>query len=88
MNTLISRIKGFVASYKLYLIASVLVVVSLIGTYHAGKAVGAAEESGKRAAAQVVADKKGVSEGEEIQQDVIRLPDPDLDSRLDKWMRD
>lgn len=88
MTKIISYIKGFLASYKLYLIASVLVVVSLIGTYRAGKAVGAAEESGKYSAAQVVADKKGVNEGEKIQQDVIRLPDPDLDRRLNKWMRD
>ena len=88
MTKLISYITGFYESYKLYLIASALVVVSLIGTYHAGKAVGAAEAVGATAVAQVAADKKGVTEHEQIKQDVIRLPATDLDKRLDKWMRD
>lgn len=88
MTKLIAYLKGFYASYKLYLIASVLVVVSLIGTYHAGKAVGAAEERGATATAQVAATTKGVQDGASIDQSVITLPDADLDRRYDKWLRD
>lgn len=88
MTKIITYIKGFYTSYKLYLIASVLVVVSLIGTYHAGKAVGAAEERGSNAVAQAAADKKGVTDHEKIKQDVLHLRADDLDKRIDKWMRD
>lgn len=88
MTKLITYIKGFYASYKLYLIASVLIAVSLVGTYHAGKAVGAAEERGELATAQLAATTKGVTDGAKIDQSVIALPDLDLDRRYDKWLRD
>lgn len=88
MTKIITYIKDFYASYRLYLIASVLTSLSLIGSYHAGKAVGAAEEKGSTAVAQAAADKKGVTDHEKIKQDVLHLRADDLDKRLDKWMRD
>jgi Flp pilus assembly protein TadG len=88
MTKLITYITDFYASYKLRLIAAVLVTISLIGAYHAGKAVGAAEEQGSLATAQVAATKKGVQDGANIDQGVIALPDADLDRRYNKWLRD
>lgn len=88
MTQIYTYIKEFLASYKLYLIAFVILIAAITGAYHAGKAVGAAEERGSTAVAQVAADKKGVTDHENIRQDVMRLPPTELDKRLAKFMRD
>lgn len=88
MTKLITYIKDFYASYKLRLTVSVLAVVALIGAYHTGKSVGAAEERGRIATAEVAATKKGVQDGANIDQSVITLPDADLNRRYNKWLRD
>ena len=88
MTRFLNSLKEFHISYKLRLLAALVAVLSLIGAYHAGKAVGAAEERGTVATEQVAATTKGVHDGGVIEQDVISLPDTDLDRRYAKWLRD
>jgi hypothetical protein len=88
MTQIISYLRNFYLSYKTYIISSTLVIFLLIGSYHAGKAVGAAEERGKIATNQVAATKKGVQDGANIDQSVLTLPNDDLDRRYSKWLRD
>lgn len=88
MTKIITYLTDLYASYRLRIIVSALVAISFIGVYHAGKAIGAAEERSSSATSQVAATTKGVRDGETIEQGVITLSDDDLDRRYAKWLRD
>ena len=79
-----SRIISLIGSHKvtlLYALAFVLVFVI-------GYVKGDADRSVKEARKQTQAIERGVQIHGKIQQKIMALPDPDLDARLSKWLRD
>jgi len=83
---------------RVYLIAGALAIAGATGAFYVGNSMGYTEGraesdvacavASKRAAEQAVADAmKGVAAREKRKQEINRLSDPELDARLDRWMR-
>lgn len=83
-----SLVVGFVSGYRTYLYLGLGVIVLTAGAYSIGHWKGVNDQKLVEAKAEAVAIQKGVQAHAQKQHEVIQLPDPDLDSRLDKWMRD
>lgn len=84
----IQTLLSFAKSYRVYLFIAAGVAVALFGSYEAGRWKGKQEQKVIQAEAQTKAITKGVQSHGTKQKEVNRLSDPDLDSRLDQWMRD
>lgn len=67
------------------------IIVTVIALAAAGFSIynwGKADQKTICVTDQAAADHTGEVVHDKIEQDIIRLADPDLDKRLDKWMRD
>lgn len=76
------------AKYKIYLVAVGAFALSVTASYHLGKWQGRQAERVDMANARAEAVQKGVKTHGKKEREVKKLADPDLDVRLDKWMRD
>lgn len=84
MLNLIAFIKPFLLSYRKYLIYAAIAA----GLFFAGHWKGVNDQKLAETNKATVAIQKGVQAHGNKQKEVIGLNDPDLDARLDKWMRD
>lgn len=79
---------AFYGKYRVYILGGLAGVLTLFVTYHLGHWKGVNDQKLVQATARTVAIEKGVQAHGKKQQEVNRLSDPDLDGRIDKWMRD
>lgn len=85
---ILSYIKALFLSHQYRILAFMVAAVVLATMYHLIKDSGALEERAAIATVQVAATKKGVTDGNSIDQKNISLSDDDLDRRLARWMLD
>lgn len=74
-------LRGLLGNAWLWLIVGALATG---GAYFKGRA----DVANKTAAVELKTFKKGIENHDRIEKEVKRLPDAELDRRLDKWMRD
>lgn len=88
MKTLLNNLSSFWLTYKIKILIGVFVALLTLGAfaYTYSNGYNAAQEQcviSKAALAE-----KGTKDHAEIEREVMQLPDPDLQRRYSRWLRD